>query len=304
MFVHVTDLHEPIIIPNKFNESQYGSNQYEKQIFAIDNKIGELLKNINLHKTQLVITADHGTYLKQMNIDEKNVNFEDNTKSEVLQKEIGKKIPGFLKPLKDKIFFSQIEHKRKTKLEKIKDMNLSPYQKRNLTSEKFNTKHSLFDELLLVPLLFVGNGCKSKKIKQQVRTVDILPTLLDILKIEFDEKKIDGKSLQSLMNGKKSNENIAYLESNPLIQLKSDDVIGIRTSEYKYFRDSVNSKKRIHLYDLRNDPFENENISNKNIELVEKFENKLQEIINDSNLKSTDENDDEIYKELKKMGYA
>jgi arylsulfatase A-like enzyme len=162
----------------------------------------------------------------------------------------------------------------------------------------------LFDELLLVPLLFVGNGCKSKKIKQQIRTVDILPTLLDILKIEFDEKKIDGKSLQGLMNGKKSNENIAYLESNPLIQLKSDDVIGIRTSEYKYFRDSVNSKKRIHLYDLRNDPFENENISNKNIELVEKFENKLQEIINDSNLKSTDENDDEIYKELKKMGYA
>ena len=82
-------------------------------------------------------------------------------------------------------------------------MNLSPYQKRNLTSEKFDTKHSLFDELLLVPLLFVGNGCKSKKIKQQVRTVDILPTLLDILKIEFDEKKIDGKSLQDLMNGKK-----------------------------------------------------------------------------------------------------
>ena len=38
--------------------------------------------------------------------------------------------------------------------------------------------------------------------------------------------------------------------------------------------------------------------------LVEKFENKLQEIINDSNLNSTDENDDKIYKELKKMGYA
>ena len=65
-----------IIIPNKFNKSQYGSNQYEKQIFAIDNKIGELLKNIDLEKTQLVITADHGTYLKQMNIDEKNINFE------------------------------------------------------------------------------------------------------------------------------------------------------------------------------------------------------------------------------------
>lgn len=304
MFVHVTDLHEPIIISNKFNKSEYGSNQYEKQIFALDNKIGELLEKINLQKTQLIITADHGTYLKQMNIDERNINFEDNTRSEVFQKEIGKKIPGFLRPLKDKVFFTQIERKRKTKLEKIKNMDLNPYQKRNLTSEKFNTKHSLFDELLLVPLLFVGNGCKCKKIKQQVRTIDILPTLLNMLKIEFDEKNIDGKSLQDLINEEKSNENVAYLESNPLIQLKSDDVIGIRTSEYKYFRDSINPKKRIHLYDLKNDPFENENLSNKNIELVGKLENKLQEIINDSDSKSSDENDEEIYKELKKMGYA
>ena len=93
MFVHVTDLHEPIIISNKFNKSEYGSNQYEKQIFALDNKIGELLEKINLQKTQLIITADHGTYLKQMNIDERNINFEDNTISEVFQKEIGKKIP-------------------------------------------------------------------------------------------------------------------------------------------------------------------------------------------------------------------
>ncbi len=183
-------------------------------------------------------------------------------------------------------------------------MNLNPYQKRNLTSEKFNIKHSLFDELLLVPLLIVGNESKCKKIEQQVRTVDILPTLLNMLKIKFDENEIDGKSLDVFMNDDSAKERIAYFESNPLIQLKSDDVIGIRTSEYKYFRNSTNSKKRIHVYDLKNDPFENENISNKNVELVKKFEKELQKIINHSNSKATDENDDEIEKELKKLGYA
>jgi len=304
MFVHVTDLHEPIIIPSKFNESKYGANQYEKQIFAIDNKIGELLKIIDFEKTQIIITADHGTYLKQMDIDGEKINFEDNTKSEVFQKTIGKKIPGFLRPLKDKVFFSQIEHKKKNKLKKIKKLNLNPYQKRNLTSEKFNIKHSLFDELLLVPLLIVGNESKCKKIEQQVRTVDILPTLLNMLKIKFDENEIDGKSLDVFMNDDSAKERIAYFESNPLIQLKSDDVIGIRTSEYKYFRNSTNSKKRIHVYDLKNDPFENENISSKNVELVKKFEKELQKIINHSNSKATDENDDEIEKELKKLGYA
>ena len=304
MFVHITDLHEPIIIPKQFDNPEYGSSQYEKQIFAIDHKIGELIDNMDLQKTQLIVTADHGTYLKNIIIDEKNINFEDNIKSEVFKKEIGKKIPKFLKPLKDKVFFSQIEHNRKMKLEKIKNMNLNHYEERNLTSEKFSTEHSLFDELLLVPLIFAGSECKSKRVYQQVRTVDILPTLLEILKIKFNENELDGHSLYGLMNGEKNNENIAYVESNPLIQLESDDVIGIRTSKYKYFRDSINPEKRIHLYDLQNDPFENENISNRNMELVKKFEKELQDMINYENSESDDNQDEEIYEELKKMGYA
>jgi len=304
MFIHITDLHEPIIIPKQFDKLEYGSNQYERQIFAIDHKIGKLIDNVDLQKTQLIVTADHGSYLKNMTVDGKNINFEDNIKSEVFKKEIGKKIPKFLKPLKDKVFFSQIKHNKKTKLEKIKNMKLNHYEERNLTSEKFDTKHSLFDELLLVPLLFAGNECKCKKIDQQVRTIDILPTLLEILKIKFNENELDGKSLYGLMNGEKSEENIAYVESNPLIQLKSDDVVGIRTSKYKYFRDSINPKKRIHLYDLQNDPFENENISDEQLELVAKFEKELQGIINDISSGLSDDQDKEIYKELKKMGYA
>ena len=190
------------------------------------------------------------------------------------------------------------------KLEKIKNMNLNHYEERNLTSEKFSTEHSLFDELLLVPLIFAGSECKSKRVYQQVRTVDILPTLLEILKIKFNENELDGHSLYGLMNGEKNDENIAYVESNPLIQLESDDVIGIRTSKYKYFRDSINPEKRIHLYDLQNDPFENENISNRNMELVKKFEKELQDMINYENSESDDNQDEEIYEELKKMGYA
>ena len=124
------------------------------------------------------------------------------------------------------------------------------------------------------------------------------------MKIKVDGNELDGQSLYGLMNGEKSYEQIAYLESNPMIQLKSDDVIGIRTSKYKYFRDSINPKKRIHLYDLQNDPYENENISDKNTELVMKFEEELKKIISDDGSKLSDSQDDEIYEELKKMGYA
>ncbi len=103
--------------------------------------------------------------------------------------------------MKDKVFFSTVERRRKSKLKKIKNMPLEPYQKRNLTSEKFNAEHYLFDELVMVPLLFAGYNCSQKKIiDNQVRTVDIFPTFLKILGIKFDENSRDGRSLVSLMN--------------------------------------------------------------------------------------------------------
>ena len=131
IFVHSTDLHDPIIIPKEFDQNDFGSNQYERQISAIDNQLGKILKKIDFAKTLVVITADHGTYLKQMNVDNKNINFEDNIKTEILQKEISKKIPAFLGPLKDKIFFSTVERRRKSKLKKIENISLEPYQRRN-----------------------------------------------------------------------------------------------------------------------------------------------------------------------------
>ena len=307
IFVHSTDLHDPIIIPKEFDLDDFGSNQYERQISAIDNQLGKILKKIDFEKTLVVITADHGTYLKQMNVDNKNINFEDNIKTEILQKEISKKIPAFLSPLKDKIFFSTVERRRKSKLKKIENISLEPYQRRNLTSEKFNTEHYLFDELVMVPLLFAGYSCNQKKmIDNQVRTVDIFPTLLKILGIKFDENSRDGRSLVSLMNGKNCDELEACMESNPLIQIKSNDVIGIRTSNYKYFRDVNESTKRVHLYDLVNDPFENINIAERNPEIVKEFEIKLQIILNDGPNLSINENDEDseaIFDELKKLGY-
>ena len=135
--------------------------------------------------------------------------------------------------------------------------------------------HFLFDDKIKVPLLFIGNNVpKGAKISQQVRTVDIFPTLFDLLGIKIHEK-IDGSSLTNLMNNIDEDEKIAYIESNPLVLTESNDVIGIRTSKYKYFRDKNNPKNRIHLYDLENDPFEDFNIESSNIDKINNFESIL-----------------------------
>ena len=50
----------------------------------------------------------------------------------------------------------------------------------------------------------------------------------------------------------------------------ADTVIGIRTFQYKYFRDKDDPKKKVHLFDLENDPLEENNIAEKMTEVVEK----------------------------------
>ena len=103
-----------------------------------------------------------------------------------------------------------------------------------------------------------------------------------------------------------------YLRTRPHIDPKPDelDSVGIRTSNYKYFRSTHNAKERVHLYDLKNDPYENNNIAETNKKLVTKFENLVVEMSKDSFSQYPDEENteelssDEIEYELKKLGYV
>ena len=58
------------------------------------------------------------------------------------------------------------------------------------------------------------------------------------------------------------------------------DSVGLRTSKYKYFRAENNMNENVNLYDLKNDPFENNNIAKTNEELVTRFEQILMEMQN------------------------
>ena len=80
------------------------------------------------------------------------------------------------------------------------------------------------------------------------------------------------------------------------------------TINYKYFRASRNSKENVNLYDLKNDPLENNNIAKDNPELIEDMEKKLSEIISSTsnNYEQNNIGDDEeerIRNELTKLGY-
>ncbi|MBT4813153.1 MAG: DUF4976 domain-containing protein, partial [Cryomorphaceae bacterium] len=121
-----------------------------------------------------------------------------------------------------------------------------------------------------------------------------------------NEVDVDGQSLVPLMNGEDFDELPAYMESTPSIQMKANEVIGIRTSEFKYFRDREDKTKRVHLYDLKNDVNEDKNISEKK-QIVEKMEKIIEELYKEKIMNSETEFSEEetraIEKELKKLGY-
>ena len=308
VYLHCMDLHDPINFPKKFDDKKIKTT-YEKQIMAIDKILGDIIKKIDLEKTIFILTSDHGTYLKQLEISNKIINFEHSSLFDSIQRKIGKRIPKKFDFIKNKVFFNLIEQKRTSQTNKSKKLSLTSYQKRNLLSQKFNPEHDLFDELIRVPLIFAGCGVeKNKVIDTQVRSVDIFPTLLSILDLKFDEKSLDGKNLVPLLSGQKFDELIAYFETNPLLTYESKDSVGIRTSDYKFFRDKNNRNSRIHLYDLKNDSYEDNNIAMTNLDIVKSMEQELKKLLSDNTSKFEPEFNAEetkiIEDELKRLGYV
>lgn len=304
--VHAMDLHPPIVIPKEFDDEKFGTNYYEKKVSTVDTWIGRILDKLDLEKTTLIITADHGSYVQSTLTDDEQVETNPNAVLQIAVSKIANKTPKALQPLKDRLFFMREKISEQKKQDTIKNMNLLPHEKRAILAGRADKDHFLFDDKLRVPLLFAGkNVPRTKQIKTQVRTVDILPTVSELIGSNLIENT-DGRSLVPLMEGRSLSELPIYLESNPLVIKESNDVIGIRTADFKYFRDKDNATKRVHLYDLNKDPFEDFNICDTNPHKVAEMEETLQKIIKDApqvENKENDEESEEIARELRKLGY-
>jgi len=313
--MHTEDLHFPIITPQGFEDEKFGSNNYEKQVSAIDHWLGKVLEKVDLKKTLVVITGDHGSYIQTLNNESLNIDFQDKGKLQMKISKISNKFPKFLEPLKLNLFLARENISRKRKEKKIKDLNLKPHEIRGLLNQRSNLERFLFDEKVRVPLFMIGPKVdQGMTISQQVRLIDVFPTICEIIGISDKDKKIDGVSLYPLLENKKMGGLIAYMESSPAILIQPIIVIGIRTDKYKYFRNRYDSSKNVHLYDLENDPYEDDNIADKDKKTVGEMESILKKIINGFSLEkgcSLEDVDDElrteetnmVEKQLKRMGY-
>ena len=303
-YIHIMDLHRGVYfpLPEKFQDTKFGQHDYEKMVSGIDFWMGEILKKIDRENTLIVLTADHGEFLPISSINHEIsyihslVNF---------AQKIKKITPKKLQPLGESAFIKVREllipiYKQRLK-KKLSDSELRTLNVRG-------SKHGweLFEEVVCTPLLFSGCGINNNIISQQVRQVDIFPTISDIVKLPKIDGFVEGKSLLPLIDGKKMDEEPASIQNHLLEPNDTDIVIGIRTSQYKYFR-SINDKKtKLRLFDLKNDPTEQNDISSNSPDIINQMENllsKIRTVHTSNNDDIQDDYEQEIKDELKKMGY-
>jgi arylsulfatase A-like enzyme/Flp pilus assembly protein TadD len=110
----------------------------------------------------------------------------------------------------------------------------------------------LYDSTTHVPLILkLPDGADSGKvIEGQVRTTDILPTVLDLLDIPV-ANKFDGVSLKPLFNGGKQSNRVAFGETDYPLRFGWAPLRSVREPGFKFIE-----APRPELYDLHQDPGE------------------------------------------------
>ena len=144
-----------------------------------------------------------------------------------------------------------------------------------------------YDYTLKTFTYFLSEEFTSRKIAQQIRTIDLMPTILDFLNIPFDNnyEKIDGTSLMPLIHGLSIPEQIAYSETgNPLDEKeppKEPNTKSVRTSKWKLILNQHDDSKE--LYNLELDPNEEKNLFGKGEKMESSLWEKLQKLAKTSN---------------------
>jgi arylsulfatase A-like enzyme len=160
---------------------------------------------------------------------------------------------------------------RRYKLEKT----LDEYDLRTLGKR---TDGGLYDEIISVPLLLVGGPIKGDQIiSQQVCSIDVFPTILDLVNKTLEDK-IDGQTLFPQLQGMSFDVSPVYIESTSIIPNTPGLMIGVRTSEYKYFRSRNRQNSNMFLFDLKHDPLEKINIASTSPDIVQSMEKILQSL--------------------------
>jgi arylsulfatase A-like enzyme/Flp pilus assembly protein TadD len=159
----------------------------------------------------------------------------------------------------------------------------------------------LYDSTLRIAFTLSGPGVPSGlRVKQQARTVDFLPTILDLMGGKTPAP-VQGTSLTPFFTSKDAATAVSYAETlYPKINMGWVELRAIRTNRWKYIR-----APRPELYDLSDDAGETKNVIQSHGAEVQKFEAQLKAVIGTDGVEKvkTATVDQRTMDQLKSLGY-
>jgi arylsulfatase A-like enzyme len=134
---------------------------------------------------------------------------------------------------------------------------------------------ALHEHLVRVPLILSGPGVQQAQVDEQVRHVDLFPTVAEIAGLDAPSE-IDGRSLRPLMTGGSLPEEPAYMEAVG-VKLEGRRITGARTQDWKLLQAGAG---RPSLYKLNGGqpPDERHNLYSRYPEVAQKLQTYIDEI--------------------------
>lgn len=261
--LHLWELHDPRQILPKYNKAKYGNNTYDRALHTIDDLLGDLLENVDLETTYLIVLGDHG----------ENINWRD--------------------------YYSPVN--------KLRHLIEVMQHNRGLSSIRNGHGFHIYEDMVRIPLIIAGPGIPSGKIIQKSGTiVDLLPTCAHLAGLDpGDLPTWDGINLLH-------EDSDDYIR--PLLLMTSEggkkwpSIKCVRQFPWKYWEVKGNEKLNA-LFNLKNDPQEQNNLIAQQEQQVIEMQKFLEEFLHPAS--SVDPRDDgfteqeteKLEQRLRDLGY-
>ena len=169
-FVHSWELHEDVDVPTEYDEPAYGDTDYTRALSALDRELRDLIGTVP-ENTLVAVHGDHGESI---------------THRHNPLRLLGKSVRDALR------YYGGIDTRSVVGRVNRALNGLGP----DIDDHFLENGHgeNVYDFTTNVPFLLAGPGIDPTTITAQTRQVDVLPTLLTALDVDF-EGEIDGEPL-------------------------------------------------------------------------------------------------------------
>ena len=160
----------------------------------------------------------------------------------------------------------------------------------------------VYDAAVQIPLIVTGPEVPARVVPDQVRIVDVMPTILELAEIE-SPSSVQGVSLVRAGRGERL-DLLGFSETwYPRYHYGWSELTAVRDGRYKFI-----AAPRRELYDTQSDPGETEDLSESNPRLADALENALRDLATKTAASATPQlpqaMDPEVEDRLRALGYV